>query len=68
MADVCDKNLFSLKILEAIDYIKSVSKKKRTKERILKYMARSNLELQEEVLQMLLENLEEEDILENLMI
>ena len=31
----------------------------------LKYMARSNLELQEEVLQMLLENLEEVGILEN---
>ena len=64
MADVCDKDLYDLKILEAIDYIKSVSKKKPTKERILKYMARSNLQLQEEVLQMLLDNLEE-GILEN---
>ena len=65
MADVCDKDLYDLKILEAIDYIKSVSKKKSTKERILKHMARSNLKLQEEVLQMLLDNLEEEGILEN---
>ena len=65
MADVCDIDLYDLKILEAIDYIKSVSKKKPTKERILKYMARSNLKLQEEVLQMLLDNLEEEGILEN---
>ena len=65
MADLCDKDLHDLKILEAIDYIKSVSKKKPTKERILKYMARSNLKLQEEVLQMLLDNLEEEGILEN---
>ena len=65
MADVSDKDLYDLKILEAIDSIKSVSKKKPTKERILKYMARSNLKLQEEVLQMLLDNLEEEDILEN---
>ena len=51
--------------MEAIDYIKSVSKKKPAKERILKFMARSNLKLQEEVLQMLLDNLEEEGILEN---
>ena len=54
-----------LKILEALDYIKYGSKKKLTKERILKYMARSNVTLQEEVLQMLIDNLEEEDILEN---
>ena len=65
MGDVCDKELYNFKILKAIDYIKSVSKKKPTKERILKYMARSNLKLQEEVLQMLLDNLEEEGILEN---
>ena len=65
MADVYDKDLYDLKILEAIDYIKSVSKKKSTKERILKHMAGSNLKLQEEVLQMLLDNLEEEGILEN---
>ena len=65
MADVCDKDLFDLKMLEVIDYIKSVSKTNATKERILKCMARSNLELQEEVLQMLLEHLEKEGILEN---
>ena len=65
MADLCDKDLHDLKILEAIDYIKSVSKKKPTKERILKYMARSNLKLQKETLQLLLDTLEEEGILEN---
>ena len=65
MADVSDKDLYDLKILEAMYSIKSVSKKKPTKERILKYMARSNLKLQEEVLQMLFDNLKEEDILEN---
>ena len=65
MADVCDIDLYDLKILEAVDYIKSVSKKKPTKERILKYMARSNLNLQEEVLQMLLDNLGEKGFLEN---
>ena len=53
MADVCVKDLFDLKMLEAIDYIKCVGKKKPTKERVLKHMARSNLELLEEVLQML---------------
>ena len=53
MADVCVKDLFDLKILEAIDYIKCVGKKKPTKESVLKHMARSNLELLEEVLQML---------------
>ena len=58
MADVCDKDLYDLKILEAIDYINSFSKKKPTKKRILKYMARCNLKLQEEVLQMLIDNLE----------
>ena len=47
MADVCDKDLYDLKILEVTDYIKSVSKKKPTKERILKFMARSNLKSQE---------------------
>ena len=65
MADVCDKDLYDLKIFEAIDYIKTVSKKKTTKETILKYIARSNLKLQEEVLQMLINNLGEEGILEN---
>ena len=65
MVDVRDKELYDLKLLEAIDYIKCVRKKKQTKERILKFMARSNLKLQEEVLQMLIDNLEEEGILEN---
>ena len=51
--------------MEAIDYIKSLSKKKPAKDRILKFMSRSNLKLQKEVLQMLLDNLEEEGILEN---
>lgn len=63
--DVCDKDFFDLKMLEAIDDIKSVNKRKSTKERILKYMTRSNLQLPEEVLQMLFENLEKEVILEN---
>ena len=31
VAEVCDKDLHDLKILEAIDYIKSVSKKETTK-------------------------------------
>lgn len=35
MADICDKYLFDLKILEAIDYIKFVGKKKPTKGKIL---------------------------------
>ena len=65
MVDISDKDSYDLKILEAIDHIKSVSKKKPTKERILKYMARSNLKLQEEILQMLPDNLEGEGILEN---
>ena len=63
--DVCDKDFFDLKMLEAIYDIKSVNKRKSTKERILKYMTRSNLQLPEEVLQMLFENLEKEVILEN---
>ena len=33
MADIYDKDLYDLKILEAIYYIKSVSKKKPAKER-----------------------------------
>ena len=65
MVDICDKDLYDLKILKTIDYIKSITKKKPAKEKILKYMARSHLKLQEEVLQMLLDNLEEEGILEN---
>ena len=65
MADVCDKDLYDLKILEVTDYIKSVSKKKPTKERIPKFKARSNLKSQEKILQMLFDNLEKEGILEN---
>ena len=48
--------------METIDYIR---KKKPKKERILKYMTKSDLEVREEFLQMLPENLEEEGILEN---
>ena len=48
--------------METIDYIR---KKKPKKERVLKYMTRSDLEVREEFLQMLPENLEEEGILEN---
>lgn len=59
------KIYLDLKIFEATDYIESVSKKKPEKERILEYMPRSNVELQEKILQMILENLEEESILEN---
>lgn len=59
------KIYLDLKIFEAIDYIESVSKKKPEKERILEYMPRSNVELQEQILQMILENPEEESILEN---
>ena len=40
-------------------------KEKEAKGKILKYVARSYLELQEEFLQMLLKNIEEEGILEN---
>ena len=65
MADVCDKDLYDLKILEVTDYIKSVSKKKPTKERIPKFKARSNLKSLEKILQMLIDNLEKEGILEN---
>ena len=35
MADICEKDLFELKFLEAIVYITSVSKKKPTQEKIL---------------------------------
>ena len=52
-------------MFQAIDYIITINKKKPTKERTLKYIARSSLELLEDVLQMLLDNLEEKDILEN---
>lgn len=47
MPDVCNKDLIVQKILKLIDYITSASKNKPTKEWIKKYMARSNLELQE---------------------
>ena len=59
MSDVCDKDLYNLKILKVIDYINHVSKKKPTKERILKYTARNNLKLQENVFKILLDNLKE---------
>ena len=52
------RNVYS-RCHDYIDFIKSVGKKKLGKDRILKYMARSNLELQEEVLQMSLESPED---------
>ena len=64
MVTVCDKSLCNSKILEAINHIKNISKKKPTIENIHKYLVKHQLTLEKVLLQVLLGNLVEENNLE----
>ena len=43
MPTVCDKSLYDSKILEAINHVKNISKKKPTIENIHKYLVKGTL-------------------------
>ena len=64
MAAVCHKGLHDSKMLEAINHVKNISKKKPTKENIHKYLVKYQLTLEKVLLQVLLDNLVEENKLE----
>ena len=64
MATVCDKGLYDSKILEAINHVKNISKKRPTIENIHKYLVKHQLTLEKVLLQVLLDNLLEENNLE----
>ena len=64
MATVYDKSLYDSKILEAINHVKNISKKKSTIENIHKYLVNHQLTLERVLLQELLDNLVEENNLE----
>ena len=51
MADVSNKDMYDSKMLEAINHIKNISKKKSTADLIYKYLANHDLELEKEILQ-----------------
>ena len=70
MADVSNKDIFNIvhimydsKILEAINHIENISKKKPV-DNIHKYLVIHDLELEKELLQVFLDNLQEEDYVE----
>ena len=54
MSTVCDKSLYDSKILEAINQVKNISKKKPTKQIIHKYLLKHELILEKVLLQVLL--------------
>ena len=60
MADVCDTSSAETEILNAIEYVKSVRKKK---ENIHKYMIKHNSDVNEELLKRLIEHLEEKEVI-----
>ena len=64
MAIVYDKSLYDSKILETINHVKNISKKKYTIENIHKYLVKHQLTLEKVLLQELLDNLVEENNLE----
>ena len=64
MAVVSNKGMYDSKILEAINHIKNISKKKPTVDNIHKYLVNHDLDLEKELLQVFLDNLQEEDNVE----
>ena len=64
MVTVCDKSLYDSKILETINHMKNISKKKPAIENIRKYLVEHQLTLEKVLLQVLLDNLIEENNLE----
>ena len=64
MADLSNKDMYNSKILEAINHIKNISKKKPTVDNIHRYLVNHDLDLEKELLQVFLDNLQEEDNVE----
>ena len=60
MADVSNKDMYDSKILEPIDHIKNISKKKSTVDNNRKYLVNHDLDLEKELSQVFLDNLQEE--------
>ena len=68
MADSSEQNQqsqFFIKVVDAINYVTSASKKKPTSSRIQKYLFRSAVEIQDCLLDTLSDQLEEEDVIVN---
>ena len=68
MADSSEQNQqsqFFIKVVDAINYVTSASKKKPTSSRIQKYLFRSAVEIQDCLLDTLSDQLEEEDAIVN---
>ena len=65
MADVSDKAVLDKKIVEAIDYIKTVSKKKVTLQKLHKHLSKDGITIDENFLKSLLDELEEVGVVEN---
>ena len=64
MADVSNKDMYDSKILEAMNRVKNISKKKPTVDNIHKYLVNHDLDLEMKLLQAFLDNLEEEENVE----
>ena len=64
IADVSNKDMYDSKILEAINHITNISKKKPTVDSIHKYLVNHDVEDEEELLQVFLDNLQQEDNVE----
>ena len=68
MADSSEQNQqsqFFIKVVDAINYVTSASKKKPTSSRIQTYLFRSAVEIQDCLLDTLSDQLEEEDVIVN---
>ena len=61
MATVCEKSLYHSKILEAINHVQNISKKKSTTESVHKYLVKDQLMLEKVLLQASLDDLVEEN-------
>ena len=64
MADISNKDMYDSKILEAINHIKYISKKKPTVDNLHKHLVNHDLHLEMELLEVFLDNLQEEDNIE----
>ena len=68
MADSSEQNQqsqFFIKVVDAINYVTSASKKKPTSSRIQKYLFKSAIDIQDGLLDILLDQLEEEGVIVN---
>ena len=60
-----EQSQFFIKVVDAINYVTSVSKKKSTSSRIQKYLFKSAIDIQDGLLDILLDQLEEEGVIVN---